>query len=243
MATLEQRWVPGVVGISTYVDHVYQREMQISAMEAAGTRGPINQLRTVTVTLDFNRLVANLQSGRREAAEEQVAAACQALQGAGADFVVVTSGTTSTLTARARQRVAIPFLDLAEAAWDEVGQAAVVGLLSTRHAAAGGIFQAAAARRRAALVLPASATAERVDRVIFGELISGRVTDDGVRILSGAVAELVDGGAAAVVLGNTDMTLAADRLQPRAAVPLVDSARAHARAAARAALAGRLSET
>jgi aspartate racemase len=236
---LEQRWVPGVVGISTWVDHVYQREMQLAAVAAAGTPGPINQLRTVTVTLDFNRLVAHLRSGRRDAAEEQVAVACAALERAGADFVVVTSGTTSTLTARARARVAIPFLDLAEAAWGEVGPQATVGLLSTRYAAAGGIFQAAAARRGATLVLPAPATAERVDGAIFDELISGRVTDDVVRVLSEAIGELAGRDAGTVILGNTDMTLAADRLEPRAAVPLVDSARAHARAAARAALADR----
>ncbi len=118
--------------------------MQLTAIAAAETRGPINQLRTVTATLDFNLLVTNLQAGRREAAEEQVAVASQALEAAGSDFVVVTSGTTSTLTTRARQRVSIPFLDLAEACWKQARLPASVGLLCTRYAVAGGIFQAAA---------------------------------------------------------------------------------------------------
>jgi aspartate/glutamate racemase len=133
MPTLTQRLVPGVVGISTYVDHVYQREMQLTAVRAAGTTGPINQLRTVTVTLDFNLLVANLEAGRLGAAEEQVAVACRALEAAGADFLLVTSGTTSTLTARARERVAIPFLDLAGACWRDGRPAEPVGLLSPRR--------------------------------------------------------------------------------------------------------------
>ena len=89
MQILSQHLVPGVVGISTYVDYVYQREMQLTAVGLAGTKGPINQLRTATVTLDFNLLVANLQDGRKDAAEEQVAVACRALEAAGVDFVVV----------------------------------------------------------------------------------------------------------------------------------------------------------
>ena len=240
MSFLAQRWVPGIVGISTYVDYAYQKEMQLTAVRAAGTDGPINQLRTVTVTLDFNLLVANLQSGNREAAEEQVAATAQALQAGGADFIVVTSGTTSTLTARARQRVSMPFLDLAEAAWIDVGSVTPVGLLSTTYAAAGGIFQAIAERRGAKLILPQPQTAARVDQAIFGELIRGQIAEESVRILREAIAELVDLGAVSVILGNTDMTLVADQLQSTASVQLIDSARAHARAAARAALDGHL---
>src|SRR4029077_7137241 len=135
MRTLSQKLIPGIVGISTYVDYAYQREMQLTAVAAAGTGGPINQLRTVTATLDFNLLIANLQAGQPDAAEEQVAAACHALEKAGADFIVVTSGTTSTLTGRARERVSIPFLDLAEACWRQAALAAPVGILSTRYAA------------------------------------------------------------------------------------------------------------
>ena len=239
MPPLAQRLVPGIVGISTYVDHVYQLEMQLTAARLAGMTGPINQLRTVTATLDFRLLVENLEAGRRDAAEEQVAVACQTLEAARADFLVVTSGTTSTLTARARERVATPFLDLAQACWRGERPAEPVGLLCTRYAVAGGIFQAAAARAGASLILPPLETAERVDRVIFDELIRGIVSETGVRILRAAIAELAGQGAASVILGNTDMALAAELLQA-GAIPLVDAARAHARVAAGTALAGRL---
>ena len=84
--------------------------LQLAAVAAAGTDGPINQLRSVTVTLDFRLLIENLGAGRRDAAEGQVADAVKGLAGAGADFIVVTSGTTSTLTGRARQIVSLPFL-------------------------------------------------------------------------------------------------------------------------------------
>jgi aspartate racemase len=235
---IAQKLVPGIVGISTYVDYAYQKEMQLAAVAAAGTDGPINQLRTVTVTLDFNLLVTNLRAGRRDAAEEQVAAAALSLQKAGADFIVVTSGTTSTLTARARERISIPFLDLAQACWKGKPLFSPIGLLATSYAAAGGLFQAAAQKHGAALLLPSPETAARVDQAIFGELICGVVSPAGLDTFAGAIDELVALGAASVILGNTDLTLAAEALQARSKIPLIDSTRAHARDAARAALSG-----
>jgi aspartate racemase len=234
---MSQVLTPGLVGISTYVDYVYHREIQETATRESGTNGPINQLRVITATLDFRRLVTNLRDGRLEDAEEQVATAAETLAAGGADFLVVTSGTTSTLTTRAREQVSLVFLDLAEAAWQEAGGARRVGVLSTRRAAAGGIFQAAAERRGATLLLPRADVAAQLDDVIFSELIHGRVTQAAVRVLHDTVAELAGAGAETVILGNTDMTLAAGRLVDTA-VPVIDSARAHARASARAALRG-----
>jgi hypothetical protein len=57
---IAQKLVSGIVGISTYVDSACQKEMQITARAARGNNGPINQLRTLTATLDFDLLVANL---------------------------------------------------------------------------------------------------------------------------------------------------------------------------------------
>jgi aspartate racemase len=235
---LTQKLIPGIVGISTYVDFAYQKEMQLAAVAAAGTSGPVNQLRSVTVTLDFNLLVTNLQAGRKRAAEEQVAAAVVALARAGADFAVVTSGTTSTLTALAREQVSIPFLDLAEACFKPARPAGPVGLLCTSYAAKGGFFQEAATRRQTPLIVPPSDTAEHVDRAIFGELVCGAVSDSGLQIFRDALAGLVAAGAASIILGNTDLTLVESDLQKTCPVPLIDSARAHARDAARAALSG-----
>jgi aspartate racemase len=237
---LAQQLVPGIVGISTYVDFAYQRHMQLAAVAAAGTDGPINQLRSVTVTLDFRLLIENLQAGRRDAAESQVADAVKSLAGAGADFIVVTSGTTSTLTGRARQIVALPYLDLAAACFKPLRPGGPVGLLATSYSAAGGQFHAAAASAGAILLVPSPETAQRVDQAIFGELVRGTASDQCREVFRTAIAELARAGARAVVLGNTDLTLIADDLQATSPVPLIDGTAAHARDAARAALAGAL---
>jgi aspartate racemase len=236
--SLTQKLVPGIVGISTYVDFAYQEAMQRAAVAAAGTDGPINQLRSVTVTLDFNLLVENLRAGHRDAAEEQVANAVVSLSAAGADFIVVTSGTTGTLAGKARQRVSLPFLDLAEACFKAQRPAGPVGLLATSYTAKGGFFHAAAKRHGADLLIPTEATAARVDRAIFDELVRGAALEPCRQVFRDAIGELHAAGARAVMLGNTDLTLVVDDLQRTSAVPLIDSTRAHARDAARAALSG-----
>lgn len=237
MLSLRQKRVPGIVGISTYVDYAYQKELQLCALREAGGQGPIHQLRTACVTLDFNLLVENLRAGKRDAAEEQVTRTVEALAAAGADFIVVTSGTTSTLAGPAKKQVSLPFLDLGQAAWGEVPKAAgAVGILATGYAARGGIFQAPGR----SIVVPSEGLQREVDEAIFGELVRGEVSARVLRVLGSAIGDLEKQGAAAVILGNTDMTLAAEELAKAATVPLVDSALAHARAAARAALGGTL---
>jgi aspartate racemase len=237
---LTQRLLPGIIGISTYVDFAYQREMQRTAVSSAGTPGPINQLRTVTVTLNFSLLLENLAARRLEQAEQQVAEAAEMLQAAGSDFIVVTSGTTSTLTGLARTRLSIPILDIAAACWCFDQPLSPVGLLSTRYAAAGGMFHAAAEKNRATLVVPSDQLAEQVDATIFGELVLGKVSKAGIDVLVGAIGELAAQGARSIILGNTDMTLAAAALSARTDLAIVDAALAHARAAAHAALTGEI---
>jgi hypothetical protein len=69
---MQQKLVPGIVGISTYVDFAYQKAMQLAAAEAGGADGPINQLRSVVATLDFHLLIENLRAEKRADAEAQV---------------------------------------------------------------------------------------------------------------------------------------------------------------------------
>ena len=76
--------------------------------------------------------------------------------------------------------------------------------------------------------------------MIFDDLIRGDVSDACIEVFGLAVEQLHAAGAQAIILGNTDMTLAAQDLRKKAAIPLIDAALAHARDAADAALRGSL---
>lgn len=232
---MQQKLVPGIVGISTYVDFAYQKAMQLAAVEAAGAEGPINQLRSVVATLDFHLLIENLKTGKRADAEAQVTEAIETLARAGADFIVVTSGTTSTLAGPGRERVKLPFLDLAASCFKPQRPASPTGLLATGYTVKAGQFDAAASAK---LIVPKDKTQQRVDQAIFGDLVRGNPSRASIDIFREALAELASAGAKSIILGNTDLTLVAADLQKTSAVPLIDSTTAHARDAARAALSG-----
>jgi aspartate racemase len=237
-----QQATPGIVGISTYVDHLYQLEMQQTAAATMGSSGPINRLRSITVTLDFAALVARLAAGDVSAAEQQVTEAARAIHAGGADFLVVTSGTTSTLAAPAQAELGLPILELADAACSAFASlgGTVAGLLSTRRAASAGRFPSAAEVHGVQLVPLSPRAAEAVDSAIFSDLVYGRMPAGCADVLRDAMAELASEGADAIIVGNTDMSLWIDSLQDGSPVTLVDAARAHARAAATAALTGRI---
>jgi aspartate racemase len=234
---MEQKLIPGIVGISTYVDFAYQKAMQLAAMETGGADGPINQLRTVTATLDFHLLIENLRTGRRADAEAQVTEAVETLGRAGADFIVVTSGTTSTLAGPARERVKLPFLDLAASCFKPTSPASPIGLLATSYTVKAGQFDAVAGTK---MIVPKDKTQQRIDQAIFGDLVRGNPSRASIDVFREALAELSAAGAKSIILGNTDLTLVADQLKKTSVVPLIDSTTAHARDAARAALTGTL---
>jgi aspartate racemase len=233
---MQQKLVPGIVGISTYVDFAYQKAMQLAAVETGGADGPINQLRSVVATLDFHLLIENLRAEKRADAEAQVTEAIETLARAGADFIVVTSGTTSTLAGPARERVKLPFLDLAASCF-KPKPPTPAGLLATGYTVKAGQFDKAAGAK---MIVPKDKTQQRVDQAIFGDLVRGDPGRASIDIFREALAELAAAGAKSVILGNTDLTLVAAELQKTSAVPLIDSTTAHAREAARAALSGQI---
>jgi aspartate racemase len=234
---MQQKLVPGIVGISTYVDFAYQKAMQLAAAETGRADGPINQLRTVVATLDFHLLIENLRGDRRAEAEAQVTEAIETLARAGADFLVITSGTTSTLAGPGRERTGLPLLDIAAACFKPKPPVSPVGLLATGYTVKAGQFDTAAGTK---LIAPKDKTQQRVDQAIFGDLVRGNPTRASIDVFREALAELTAAGAKSIILGNTDLTLIAGELGKTSAVPLIDSTTAHARDAARAALTGTL---
>lgn len=91
-----------------------------------------------------------------------------------------------------------------------------------------------------AILVLSDQLAEQVDAIIFGELVLGKVSEVGIDVLVEAIGELAAQGARSIILGNTDMTLAAAALGARTDLAIVDAALAHARAGTHAALTGEI---
>lgn len=110
-----------------------------------------------------------------------------------------------------------------------------MGLLGTRFTMEETFYRGRLEERHGldVLVPPEPGRAE-VHRVIYEELVRGRIRDESRDRYQGIVADLVRAGAEGVILGCTEIGLL---LKPGdASVPLFDTALIHAEAAAAAAL-------
>ena len=111
-----QRLIPGLVGMATAANAVYLRALQAADAAARQVDGALlNRLKVVMFELDFAQFVENVRLQQWPACEHQIASAAHSLKAAGADFLVITSNTGSTLVGRAREETGLPVLDIVEA--------------------------------------------------------------------------------------------------------------------------------
>jgi aspartate racemase len=160
----------------------------------------------------------------------------QTLKRAGADFLICPDNTIHQAMPFVLPRSPLPWLHIAE----EVGKEAKrrgfkkLGITGTKFLVSGPVYPEKLERLGIGYVRPTSAQQERINTIIFDELVLGRQTAEALADCQGVIQDLKDQGCDAVVLGCTELPLLiSDR---ESALPALDSTRILARAALRHAL-------
>ena len=160
----------------------------------------------------------------------------EVLKSAGADFLICPDNTIHQAMPFVLPRSPLPWLHIAE----EVGKEAKrrgfrkLGLTGTKFLVSGPVYPEKLERMGIDYVRPTSAQQERINTIIFDELVLGRQTAEGLAYCQGVIQDLKEQGCDAVVLGCTELPLLiSDR---ESALPTLDSTRTLARAALRHAL-------
>jgi aspartate racemase len=135
--------------------------------------------------------------------------------------------------------VSIPLLHIADATAERVRRAGIreLGLLATRYTMEGDFYRRRLEERHGMRVLvPDEPDRTEVHRVIYEELVVGEVRERSRERYRSVMADLVDRGAQALILGCTEIELlvGADDSD----VPVFDTTRIHAEAAVEQALSG-----
>lgn len=240
---LRQRLIPGLVGLSVHTDCVYQHIMHERVAQIAADGRRVSRLKALLCSLDFAELVDHTRAQRWELAEQQIAVAAAALCAGGADFIVICANTGYALTARTKTQVALPILDIALPVCRAIRAAGLQspGLLSTLKTEAAGVYRTQARAHGLSLIAPSPSLADKVQKLILEELVSGHVSEAGVEVLRSAASWFAGQGADCVILGCTDLTHLVEGVNAAGGtdVPLFDSTRLHAEAAAELAMSGR----
>ena len=151
----------------------------------------------------------------------------------GAEMLVCPDNTVHQAIDLIRPQSPAPWLHIAE----EVAAVAAkrnfhrLGILGTRYLMEGPVYTRALAERAIAYDTPDSADRERINAVIFDELVRGEFKGTSRRYFQDVIEKLADRGCDAVVLGCTEIPLLI--AQTDSALPVIDSTRTLARAALR----------
>ena len=140
-----------------------------------------------------------------------LAADARRLERFGVDFLVMPCNTAHYFTQQVLDAISIPFVSIidvtVEAALARVPGLTTVGLLATSGTVASSVYHDAFARRGVQVITPDDDDQAVISSVIYDQVKAGLPAD--VDALRGVAARLVDRDAGVVVLGCTELSVAA----------------------------------
>ena len=221
-----QRTVGLIGGMSWASTATYYRLVN---EEVAARLGGLHSARLLVHSFDFHDIEAFQQAGDWNEAGAVLAKAGLGLQQAGAEALLICANTMHKVADEVEQATGLPVLHVADAAAKAVlaTPARRVGLLGTRFTMEQGFIRHRLAGHGLEVIVPGDEDRRVVNRVIYDELCQGRVLEPSREAYDRIIANLVDHGAEAIILGCTELGL----LVERAPVPLFDTTVLHARAA------------
>lgn len=195
--------------------------------------GGLHSAKVVLVSVDFHEIEQLQRAGDWDAAGQTLAQAAQSLEKAGADFIVLCTNTMHKVAPAIAASTTLDLLHIADPTANAIRQAGLttVGLLGTRFTMEQDFYKHRLQEKHGLTVLtPNAADREDVHRIIYEELCLGVMQENSRAIYRRVMANLVEQGAQAIILGCTEITLLVGAED--ASVPLFDTTYLHARQAA-----------
>jgi len=202
--------------------------------------GGLHSARILMWSFDFAEIEALQHVGRWDEATRLMIDAARRLERGGADFVLIASNTMHRMAGDVQAAIDIPLLHIADPTAERIRAAGItrVGLLGTAFTMEQDFYKGRLASEHGLEVLvPDEADRAAVHRIIYEELVQGRVEPSSREAYRVVMARLAERGAEAIILGCTEiMLLVGAEDSP---VPLYDTTTIHAEAAVERALAER----
>lgn len=201
--------------------------------ESAAILGPHDHPRITMHTYPLAEYMAHVEAGRWQEAGGLLLSSADILTRAGAEFLICPDNTLHQALDLVRDRSAAPWLHIAE----EVAAIAAargfkrLGVLGTRYLMEGPVYREKLRAGGIECEIPEADDRERINAVIFDELVYGRFEDASRRCVRTIIEALAARGCDAVILGCTEIPLLITETD--SPLPVIDSTRTLARAAIR----------
>ncbi len=216
-------------GMSWESTTTYYRDLN----RGVGARlGGLHSAKLLLWSADFAEIAAWQHSGNWSQAGQCLAEAAQGLESAGAEGIVICTGTMHCVAPQIEEAIQVPLLHIADATARALVAAGVrrAALLGTRFTMEQTFFRDRIEQHiQQPVLVPDAASRKRVHDIIFGELCVGQLSQSSRDALVGIVKAQATAGADAIILGCTELSLLLK--QEDSPLPLFDTTALHVEAA------------
>ncbi len=198
--------------------------------------GGLHSAQCLMYSVDFEEIERYQHQGDWERATDVMINAAQRLERGGADFVVICTNTMHKMADEVKAAINIPLLHIVDAAAQAVKSKGIgkVGLLGTRFTMEGDFYGGRLKRHGLDVIIPDLPDREIVHRVIYHELVVGKILPSSRDEFQRIIQTLQQKGAEGIVLGCTEIGLLVK--QEDNLLPVFDTTVVHALAAVNVAL-------
>lgn len=171
--------------------------------------GGLHSARTVMASVDFAEVTALQEAEDWDGVAAVLRDAAVSVERAGADFLMLCTTTFHRVAEQVQDAVSIPLLHLGDVVAEACKEQGVetVALLGTRFAMSRTFFTDRIASHGLRVQVPEASHHDELNRIIYDELVHGKVIDDSRRAVVGMISELWDAGAGGVILGCSELEL------------------------------------
>jgi aspartate racemase len=201
------------------------------ALEAQERMGEHSHPRITLDSIPMAQHMVFIRANDWTAVADLMLDSARVLAAAGADFAICPDNTLHQAFPFLTPRTPIPFLSIADVVAQEARQRGYrrLGILGTRYLMESDVYPASLSPLGIAREIPEPAERERINTIIFKELVNGVFTERSRLYLNDVMETLKSGGCDGAVLGCTEIPLI---VRPDdAPLPTLDSTRLLARAA------------
>lgn len=199
--------------------------------------GGVHSAKSVMVSVDFGEIEKLQMKGDWDQATQIMIQTAQEVESAGADFLLICTNTMHLVAEEVQAEINIPLLHIADAAARAIKEAGLeaVGLLGTRFTMEKDFYRGRLEKDHGLRVItPKQESREIVHRIIYEELVQGKIKKESRDRYLEVILSLREEGAQGIVLGCTEIGLLVK--QEDVTVPVFDTMEIHALAAVNAAM-------
>ena len=215
-------------GMSWYSTRTYYEHINRLVQARVGQDSSASM---VIESLDFAELSRLSTDDEWNRAAKTLAAAAKRLEKSGATAILIGANSMHKVYDQVAKAVGVPIIHIAECVAERMAATGVkrAALLGTSNVMLESFYRQKLIARDIELLPPELPFVETLDRVIYNELLKGKISRQAERELKTIITNLEQDGAQAVVLGCTELEMIVD--VDANVLPIYDCTRIHAQAA------------